>query len=505
MQCNRTIAIIALLSSACIDKPSSESPHSASASSALTAVPGPRGCFDPADYGAVPDDGDDDRPGAQRAIDDAAVNGGDVCFGPGTWDLTRSPPGTYNRVAALSWHAPRVNLRGAGVYATTLKVSGDQGRAAMFVVSVDPGSSGSSISDFTIDTTEMTNTDEQTHAIAIGTGVCSTTNGTCSMPVADTTVQRVRFNHPVRAGERKGDCVAVLGNLVTTPTINTKLLDLDFRACARSGIASQRGVQGLIVSRCYFDGDNIGATMFDGEATGGGWDKGLSISENIFVRTVAGGDVYALTMTSQTHYSIAHNLFLGRGLLAYRTTDGVIEGNVVDAVDALADTGVLELGNQAERITIASNTVRRRGLAGSVIKVQPHSGGLPSGVAITGNSVQNDTDGAAIFLHSPIDATVNGNRVSGNGGANSMAVYVTATSRQVENLSITGNTIRGTGFSGVRLSGTASFGFAATVVGLNTSRATGPGLRCENTANTSPGAIVRGLNNWSTPEVCAVN
>jgi hypothetical protein len=505
MQSTRTIAIIALLSSACIDKPSSESPHVASASSMLTAIPGPRGCFDPADYGAVPDDGLDDRVAAQRAIDDAAVNGGDVCFGPGTWDLTRSPPGTYNRIAALSWHAPRINLRGAGVHATTLKVSGDQGRAAMFVVSLDPGASGSSISDFTIDTAAMINTDEQTHAIAIGTGVCTTTNGTCSMPVADTTVQRVRFNHPVRAGERKGDCVALLGNLVTTPTINTKLLDLDFRACARSGIASQRGVQGLIVSRCYFDGDNIGATMFDGEATGGGRDKGLVISENIFVRTVPDGDTYALTMTSQSHYSIAHNVFLGRGLLAYRTTDGVIEGNVIDAVDAVAETGVLELGNQAERITIANNTIRRRGLGGSVIKVQPHSGGLPSGIAITANAVLNDTDGAGIFLHSPVDATVSGNQLIGNGGVNSMAIYVAAISRQVENLSISGNTIRGTAFAGVRLSGTATFGFAATVVGLNTSRATGPGLRCENTANTLPGAIVRGLNNWSTPESCAVN
>ena len=471
----------------------------------LTAVPGPRGCFDPVDYGAVPNDGLDDRVAAQRAIDDAAINGGDVCFGPGTWDLTRSPAGTYNRFAALSWHAPHVNLRGAGVYATTLKVSGDQGASAMFVISLDPGSRGSSITDFTIDTTAMTNTDEQTHALAIGTGVCTTTNGTCSMPVADTTVQRVRFNHPVRANERKGDCVALLGNLVTTPTINTKLLDLDFRACARSGIASQRGVQGLIVSRCYFDGDNIGATMFDGEATGGGWDKGLVVSDNIFVRVAPGGDTYALTMTSQTHYSIAHNMFLGRGLFAYRTTDGVIDGNVIDSVDTLAETGVIELGNQTERVAIANNTARRRGQTGSVIKLQPHSGGLPTGVAITGNTLLNDTDGPAIFLHSPVDMTVTGNQMIGNGGAASMAVYVAAISRQVENLAINSNTIRGMPFAGVRLSGTATFGFAATVVGLNTSRATGPGLRCENTANTLPGGIVRGLNNWSTPESCAVN
>jgi hypothetical protein len=492
------VVIVALLASACVNKPSLDS-----TSAALGA--GARGCFDPADYGAIPDDGIDDSVPAQRAIDDAAINGGEVCFGPGTWDLTRAPVGSYDRFAALSWHAPHVAIRGASMYATTLRVAGDQGAATTNVLSIDPGANGASISDLVIDTSGMTNTDEQTHAIAIGTGVCSTANGTCALPVADATVQRVRFIHPVNAGERKGDCVRLLGNLDTTPVINAKLLDLDFRSCARSGVSVQRNVQGLIVSRSFFDGDNIGGTMFDGEATGGGWDKGLVVSDNLFVRTQPGGDAYGLTLTSQTHYAISHNLFLGRGLFAYRTTDGTIDGNVVDSTDALDGTGDIEFGNQTERITIANNTARRRGLSGSIIKLQPHSGGLPSGIAITGNTLQNDTDGTGVFLHSPIDVSVTGNQITGNGGPNSMAIYVAAISRAVENVSISGNTIRGEAFAGVRLAGSATFGFAATVVGLNTSRTSGPGLRCDNPASTAAGSISRGLNNWSTPEVCTVN
>ena len=504
MQRNLSISIVALFASACIDKLPADSSF-ASTSAPLTGIPGPRGCFDPADYGAIPNDGQDDRVPVQRAIDEASVNGGEVCIGPGTWDLTRSPAGTYDRFAALSWHAPHVNLRGAGVYATTLRVAGNQGLSTTFVLALDPGASGSWIGDFTIDTAGMTSTDEQTHAIAIGTGTCTTANGTCSLPVADTTVQRVRFNHPLRTGERKGDCVHLLGNLDTTPTINTKLLDLDFRSCARSGVGVQRGVQGLIVSRSYFDGDTTGGTMFDGEATGGGSDRDLVVSDNIFARTLPAGDLYALTLTSQAHYTISHNVFLGRGLFLYRTTDGVIDGNVVDNTDALNGTGVIEFGNQSERITISNNTVRRRGQPGSIIKLQPHSGGLPSGVAITGNTLQNDTDGSSIFLHSPIDVSVTGNQITGNGGASSMAIYVAAISRQVENLSISSNTIRGMTFCSVRLGGSATFGFTATVVGLNTSRASGAGLRCDNPTSTPPGSIARGLNNWSTPEMCAVN
>src|SRR5438067_2928902 len=70
---------------------------------------GPGGCYDPAQYGAIPDDGLDDRPAAQKAIDAAAAaGGGRVCFGAGHWTLTRAPAGSYNPYAALSIHAPDI-------------------------------------------------------------------------------------------------------------------------------------------------------------------------------------------------------------------------------------------------------------------------------------------------------------------------------------------------------------------------------------------------------------
>src|SRR5262245_32435449 len=68
---------------------------------ATAAVPGPKGCYDPADYGAKPNDDIDDRVPAQQALDDAGTTGGRVCFGTGVWTLTRAPLGSYNRFAAL--------------------------------------------------------------------------------------------------------------------------------------------------------------------------------------------------------------------------------------------------------------------------------------------------------------------------------------------------------------------------------------------------------------------
>ena len=153
---------------------------------ALTA-PGPRGCYDPADFGAKPDDGDDDRVPSQQALDAASVAGGRMCFGPGQWRPSRAPIGTYNRFAALSTHGAHVEIVGAGL-STVLDVSGDQGGGTTFVISIDPGAKDVKVKDLTIDTSGMTNTHEQTHAIEIGSGVCTTSNGTCSMPVEDISV-----------------------------------------------------------------------------------------------------------------------------------------------------------------------------------------------------------------------------------------------------------------------------------------------------------------------------
>jgi hypothetical protein len=45
---------------------------------ATAAMPGPKGCYDLADYGAIPNDDVSDRVPAQQALDDASTTGGMV-------------------------------------------------------------------------------------------------------------------------------------------------------------------------------------------------------------------------------------------------------------------------------------------------------------------------------------------------------------------------------------------------------------------------------------------
>jgi hypothetical protein len=127
---------------------------------------------------------------------------------------------------------------------------------------------------------------------------------------------------------------------------NIKLLDLNFLSCARSGYGGQRNANDVTVSRCFFDGDHIGATMADNEATGGEWARGLVFTENTLVRTQPGGDTYGLSLTSQSHFVVSSNVFVGRGMDAYRATDGQISNNVFDATDQLLEPGVIDLAER---------------------------------------------------------------------------------------------------------------------------------------------------------------
>jgi hypothetical protein len=210
----------------------------------LTA-PGPRGCYDPADFGARPDDGIDDSVPSQQALDAASVAGGRVCFGRGRWRLSRARADTYNRFAALSTHGAHVDIRGAGTE-TVLEVVGDQGGRTTWVISVDPSAHDITIRDLTIDTSATTNTDDQFHAIEVGNGIG---NGT----VEDVHIEHVRFEHPdATDGSRKGDCIHLVGSTPQNAVRRVTLIGVTFRRCARSDIAIQRNVFNLIIQENQF-------------------------------------------------------------------------------------------------------------------------------------------------------------------------------------------------------------------------------------------------------------
>jgi hypothetical protein len=462
------------------------------------------GCFNPVDYGAVAGDGVDDRAPIQAAIDAVAGAGrGTVCLDSGRWTVTRAPAGSYDRFAALSTHSPHLAITGTGP-GTVIELVGDQGAGATSVISLDPGASDVTVERLTIDTAAATNTDEQTHAIAIGSGVCTTANGTCSLPVSDITIRDITFAHPAAAvGQRKGDCIRLLGNTPATAVKRVTISGSSFISCARSGIAVQRNVFSLAVLGNHF-GEQIGDTAFDSEPTGGDWDDGLRLIGNSFADSTV---TYSATVTSTRHAIVTGNTFAGRGLFLYRTQDVLVADNTFD-VTAATGNGVIETGNVASGNKIDNNIIRRHGVAGPGIRIMPHSGGIPKQLSVSNNTIVVDGDSLGVYAESPSDIAIRDNDITFTEAApNGQGIMLRATVATMDGLTITGNTIAaavGTTYStAVRLAANPN-PIEGVTVAFNSSRGATRSLECtQTTAGNYHQPIVSVGNRWNVTATCS--
>jgi len=466
---------------------------------ATAAMPGPKGCYDPADYGAKPNDDIDDRVPAQQALDDASATGGRVCFGAGVWTLTRASRGTYNRFAALSTHGQHVEISGEGP-STVLRIGGDQGGGATWVISLDPGASDIRLRDFVIDTSGMTNTDEDTHAIAIGTNICTPTNGTCSMPVLDVSVERMRFVHPRLPGApKKGDCIRLLGNTAATEVLRTKISGSTFTDCARSDVGIQRNVNSLTIIGNHFASPRVDQHI-DAEASGGEGDKRIEIIGNTFDSPGTTQGDHAVSIATYKYAVISGNVFNGRGLSLHQSTDAVVTGNLFDAT-CKKPGGVIAVSNVADRMVIADNVIYRRGAAGPGIGVTRDRDGLPSELMITGNSITNETDAAGISMESPQDVTISHNAMRfPTPTANTVGVHLLANKRAIDKVMLANNRIVGALKAGVQLEASPHPFVDVTLTG-NQVHGSNFGLRCEGPGGFQP--IISVGNKWGTKECTA--
>ncbi len=442
-------------------------------------------CHDPAELGAAPGDGQSDRAAIQAAIDAATArpDGGTVCVDPGRWTLDRAPLGSYNRFAALTLRGRHVTLRGAGPE-TVLELAGDQGASTTIVVDVLPGAEHVRIADLTIDTAGATNTIEQTHAIA--------TSGTCASeacrPIIDLAIERVTFRHPAAApGQRKGDCIRLLGNTPETEVRRVRIVGNDFESCARSAVMFQRGLHDVVIADNTIVCESCDQAI-DGEATGGGWDHGLVITGNTITSGTGAQGEYAIALTSTVGAVVAGNK-LDRGIALYRTRDTTVTGNTIAHV-ARSNDATIRVQNECDGDVLGGNTIRRTGAAGPVVKLEPHSGVACAGFAVSGNAITQGTAAPAIMAVSTSRASISGNVVTHTVAAPtfpSLLVYSAVAESPITALSIAGNTLYGATTYAITLEGRP--GQFAGGVALTGNVAVGAtfGLRCKNpTYFTSP-------------------
>jgi len=468
---------------------------------ALIVPPNGAGCFDPVDFGAQPLPGFDSRPGAQAAIDAAvAAGGGRVCFGAGRWHLTRAPIGSYNRFAALSTHGAHIEITGAGP-GTVLEISGDQGASDLWVIALDPGAHDITIRDLTIDTSAATNTDEQTHAIEVGSGL-----GTGF--VEDVRIERVRFVHPAATdGSRKGDCLRMVGATPESSVRRVTVIGSTFTSCARSGIAIQRNVFDLVIEGNQFT--EAGDQDIDSEPTGSGLNGSVAVIGNVFHddTTVAQG-TFAVTIGGisepMARVTVANNVFEGRGINFYRTADTTVTGNTF-VTNMTEGRGVINIENVTERMVVQGNVVRRSGVTGAPIRVIHHSGHGASHLVIANNVLTNDTPGGGVDMESAQDVTVSGNEITWTVPAPQAAgVRLRSVIVPADGVMISGNRIAGPSLmAGVFLGASPQPFKAVSIVG-NMARGAARALRCDQSvAGNYTQPIVHAANYWQAPVQCA--
>ena len=491
------IAIIALplLAIGCVGDVTPDAGVNLGSKSSALAV---NGCFDPAQYGGVPDDELDDRVAIQSAIDEASGRGGRVCLGDGRWRVSRAPLGSYNRAAGLTIHAPRIEMAGNGP-GTVIEVVGDQGAATIFVISVDSGANNIILRDFVIETTGMTNTGEQTHAIQIGTTV-----GTG--PVEDVRIERVIFNHPRFPPTRKGDCLRMVGGPAPNHVRRVTVIGSRFTSCARSGIAIQRGVHDLIIQGNQFTESSD--QDIDSEPTSVGGNSGLTIIGNIFQDNVAltqgdwsvsiGG--YDGPMNGVT---LSNNVFEGRGVYLYHSANLVISSNTFNST---MENGyaIIHFGGRAETIVVNGNTMRRRGFNGPMVRIVHAAGYWAQNVMISNNEMIQETLGEGIVAESGVKMSVVNNGIEWIQPApNAFGVQVRSTVVAAEAIMVSNNRLVGSIRYGVLLGAGPNPFHTTSVVGNLATGATAS-IRCDQSV---PGnfrqPVVFAANNFNSPTQCA--
>jgi hypothetical protein len=353
------------------------------------------GCITPETYGAIADDGLDDRVAIQTAIDAAIAGVGCVDFGPGTYHVTHRLTVGISNIPSLKIPGA-VRLMGVGpdtiiamLGTSVLPANGNTSDWTLINISA----LGASIADLTLDGSERLDTNEQTHLLMLAAGAYGTG------------IERVHFNLPQIPGMQGGDCVRFLGS-ATNLVRKTIIRDSVGVECDRSFLSLQRGVEDLLVERV--ESRVVGDQAVDFEPTGGGSFNCTPIIQRILIRD----SEFRRGPNAQGSWTVAIG---GDGCAVVhdvRIMDTVMEDGSADIIDASHVTlerinfsnrpsqgaPTIEIRKRATNIRIIDSTVTRlAGTSGSTIQISSQSGGYPTDVLLLGVTVNHLSDGLPIL------------------------------------------------------------------------------------------------------------
>lgn len=457
-------------------------PSSGISSHALAVTSSITGCTVPA---AIPNDGLDDRAAIQAALDTQNCAELEV----GVYEIAMivpRPPGAAGWGQIFLGHGDV--LRGKGP-ATKLRFTGGTTSGDWYGLWVRKVSDVL-ITDLYIDTSALTHSNEQTHAIEI------------SGPSDRVSIHRVWFDHPNRLRPEGtsylgGDCLKIVGGDVIP--VSAKISESWFVRCDRSGIASTGGAKSLIV-----DGNTFSDT--------GGQDVDFEASQKSSVFTITNNHTfagpspkgaYSMAIGTATDVIFSGNILNGRGLHLYNVDNVLISDSVINRFGQERGEPVVEMIKAVHRVTISNlQATRMVTMPGAVIRMSHHSSAYPMTIRIMNSSLRSASD-AALIAGAAQDVSVINTRLERtvatpwacSPSCKMSAIDLRDGIVRTDFVTITGCTFASRWDAAVRLSGNAGTGMGAVTLGGNTAPLVTNGLYCPSTTGMA-GPIVSYGNNW---------
>lgn len=221
-------------------------------------------CLSAESFGAVPNDGQDDRQALQSAIDYAQQSVSKCLYlTSGTYNVTRRPLAGTNNIASLRITSmltltgnpgAKLSMMGSGV------IPGSSTPRDWTLLSVSSNAESVVISHLEFDGSQRTSTSEQTHLIQL------------LGPVSDVTLSDLKMSLPSIGPNSGGDCIRLLGQ-PSGQVRDFTITRIEALVCDRSWIGFQREVDGGVISdsKTYIVGDQAidmeptGANNCDGQ------------------------------------------------------------------------------------------------------------------------------------------------------------------------------------------------------------------------------------------------
>jgi hypothetical protein len=345
-------------------------------------------CIRAEDFGAVPNDGKDDRDQLQAAVAAAQAGPGCLELGPGKFHATRRPTLGAASIASVRITGS-VSVRGAGEGVTVLAMLGSGtcpgcGGPSNWRLLEITEAANVSVSGLSLDGSERTNTGPQTHLLQV-TG-----------PTQHVVIEHVTFTLPNIGLHGGGDCIRLLGEF-TQLVRDTTIRDIRGVDCDRSFIVLQRGVDGLVIERSESVRVGVGGQAIDFEPTALTTGDCRTLIRNVFMRDLVlrrAADRALTVAIAGFDCAVTDNVTL---------TDSVIEDGNVLVINANNVTlSRLTLHGLAADITptlLARGRIQNLRILDSVIERVAGSG-PGNAILITGVSPAN-----------PVDALLSGVRV----------------------------------------------------------------------------------------------